>query len=116
MVSSTTAADLTSVANQAHYWRIHYAQPAINQVKLKGKPVISPDITAGKAYFDNLRTKIAKLEADISASRTSAVAGLNDAASLLDVVFIAIAIGLAVIVVILALGLRGPSAGRSRPR
>ena len=105
-VSSTTAADLTSVANQAHYWRIHYAQPAINQVKLKGKPVISPDITAGKAYFDNLRTKIAKLEADISANRTSAVAGLNDAASLLDVVFIAIAIGLAVIVVILALGLR----------
>jgi len=105
-VSSTTAADLTSVANQAHYWRIHYAQPAINQVKREGKPVISPDITAGKAYFDNLRTKIAKLEADISASRTSAVAGLNDAASLLDVVFIAIAIGLAAIVVILALGLR----------
>jgi len=105
-VSSTTAADLTSVATQAHYWRIHYAQPAINQVRRSGKPVISPDITAGKAYFDNLRTKIAKLEADISASRTSAVAGLNDAASLLDVVFIAIAIGLAVIVVILALGLR----------
>jgi len=105
-VSPTTAADLTSVANQAHYWRIHYAQPAINQVKREGKPVISPDITAGKAYFDNLRTKIAKLEADISANRTSAVAGLNDAASLLDVVFIAIAIGLAAIVVILALGLR----------
>ena len=105
-VSSTTAADLTSVATQAHYWRIHYAQPAINQVKRTGKPVISPDITAGKAYFDNLRTKIAKLEADISTSRTSAVAGLNDAASLLDVVFVAIAIGLAVIVVSLAIGLR----------
>ena len=105
-VSSTTAADLTSVATQAHYWRIHYAQPAINQVRRSGKPVISPDITAGKAYFDSLRTKIAKLEADISANRTSAVAGLNDAASLLDVVFIAIAIGLAAIVVILALGLR----------
>lgn len=105
-VSSTTAADLTSVADQAHYWRIHYAETAIDQVKRSKKPMISPEITAGKAYFDSLRAKIAKLEADISASRTSAVAGLNDSASLLDVVFIAIAIGLTIIVVILALGLR----------
>jgi signal transduction histidine kinase len=105
-LSPATSADLKSVATQTHYWRAHYAQPAINQVRRSGKPMISPSITAGKTYFDALRAKIAVLEADISATRTSAVAALNDSASLLDVVFIAIAIGLAIIVVVLALGLR----------
>ena len=105
-LSPATSADLESAAVQAHYWRMHYAQPAINQVRRSGKPMISLSITAGKAYFDTLRAKIAVLEADISATRASAVAALNDSASLLDVVFIAIAIGLAIIVVVLALGLR----------
>jgi signal transduction histidine kinase len=101
-----TQADLTSVATQAHYWRTHYAVPAINQVTRSGKSVVSPGIIAGKADFDSLRAKIAVLEADISAGRAQAVAALNDSASLLDVVFVAIAIGLAIIVVVLALGLR----------
>ncbi len=99
-------AELTSVTNQAHYWRTYYAQPAIAQVTRSGKPVISPGITAGKADFDALRARIAVLEADISTARTGSVAALNDSATVLNVVFIAIAIGLAVIVVVLALGLR----------
>jgi signal transduction histidine kinase len=105
-LSPTIRADLTAVATQAHYWRTHYAVPAINQVSHSGKPVVSPGIIAGKADFDALRAKIATLESAISASRNQAVAALNDSAALLDVVFIAIAIGLAVIVVVLALGLR----------
>ena len=99
-------AEITSVVNQAHYWRTHYAEPAIAQVTRTGKPVISPDITAGKADFDALRAKIAVLETNISTARAGAVAALNDSATVLDAVFIAIAIGLAVIVVVLALGLR----------
>ncbi len=99
-------AELTSVTNQAHYWRTRYAEPAIAQVSRAGKPVISPDITAGKADFDALRAKIAVLETHISTARAGAVAALNDSATVLDAVFIAIAIGLAVIVVVLALGLR----------
>ena len=101
-----TRTDLTSVATQAHYWRIHYAAPAIDQVRRSGKPVISPDITAGKADFDALRVKIAALETTIETARSQGIAALNDAADVLDVVFIAIAIGLAVIVILLALGLR----------
>ncbi len=101
-----TRADLTSVVNQAHYWRIHYAEPAIAQVSRSGKPVVSPDIVAGKADFDALRAKIAVLETDIETARSQGIAALNDAADVLDVVFVAIAIGLAVIVVVLALGLR----------
>jgi signal transduction histidine kinase len=105
-LSPAIQADLTSVATQAHYWRTHYAVPAINEVSHSGKPVVSPGIIAGKADFDALRGKISVLEGAISADRAQAVAALNDSAALLDVVFVAIAIGLAVIVVVLALGLR----------
>jgi len=101
-----TRADLNSVATEAHYWRIHYAEPAINEISRTGKPVISPDITAGKADFDSVRAKIAVLEATIEAARNQAIAALNDASDVLDAIFIAIAIGLAIIVVVLALGLR----------
>jgi signal transduction histidine kinase len=101
-----TRADLNSVKTQAHYWRIHYAEPAIAQVSRSGKPVVSPGIIAGKADFDALRAKIAVLETDIETARSQGIAALNDSADVLDVVFVAIAIGLAVIVVVLALGLR----------
>ena len=91
---------------QAQFWRTHYAEPAIAAVRASGKPVVSPDVIAGKAEFDALRGRIATLETDISAARAQAVAALNDSAAVLDAVFIAIALGLAVIVVVLALGLR----------
>ena len=101
-----TVADLNSVATQAHYWRTHYAEPTISQVTKTGKPVVSPDIVLGKADFDALRAKVAVLEADIAGARSHAVAQLADASDALDGVFIAVAAGLAVIVVVLALGLR----------
>jgi signal transduction histidine kinase len=102
----SAAADLKSVATQAHFWRTHYAQPTINQVSRAGKPVISPDILAGKADFDALRARIGTLQADISGARAQAVAALNRSSAVLDGVFIAVAVGLAAIVVLLAVGLR----------
>ncbi|MGD0606269.1 MAG: ATP-binding protein [Streptosporangiaceae bacterium] len=101
-----TRADLTSAATQAHSWRVHYAEPAIAAVRRSGKPVVSPGIVAGKAEFDALRVKIATLETDIQTARSRAIAALNDASTVLDVVLVTIAAGLAVIVVLLALGLR----------
>jgi signal transduction histidine kinase len=101
-----TQADLKSVTTQAHYWRIHYAAPAIDQVRRSGKPVFSPGIVAGKADFDALRAKIAVLEADVESARGHAVSALNDAATVLDIVVVAIGTGLAIIVILLALGLR----------
>ena len=103
---ASAATDLDSVATQAHYWRVHYAVPTINQVSRTGKPVVSSDVLTGKADFDALRAKIAVLQAEISSARTGAVATLNDSATVLDIVFIAVAVGLAAIVVLLALGLR----------
>jgi signal transduction histidine kinase len=101
-----TTRDLDRVISQAQYWRTHYAQPTISQVSHTGKPVLSPDITTGKADFDALRGKVAVLQADVASARSSAVAALNDDSTTLDAVFITVAIGLALIVVLLALGLR----------
>ena len=103
---AVTTSDLDSVTSQANYWRAHYAQPTIRQVSRTGKPAFSPDITTGKTDFDALRARVASLQADVAAARSSALATLNDATSTLDAVFIAIAIGLAFIVLLLALGLR----------
>ena len=103
---ASAAADLKSVTAQARFWRTHYAQPTISQVSQAGKPVVSPNILAGKADFDALRAKIATLQGSILGARTQAVAALNDSAAVLDGVFIAVAIGLAAIVVLLAVGLR----------
>jgi len=102
----SAAADLKSVTAQARFWRTHYAQPTINRVSQAGKPVVSPDILTGKADFDALRARVAALQADISGARTQAVAALNSSAAVLDGVFVAVAIGLAAIVVLLAVGLR----------
>jgi signal transduction histidine kinase len=104
---AATISDLDSVIDQADYWRSHYAQPTISQVRRTGKSVGgSPDIITGKADFDALRAKVAALQADVTSARSSAVATLNDDSTALDAVFIAVAIGLALIIVLLALGLR----------
>jgi signal transduction histidine kinase len=102
----SAATDLNAVAAQAHYWRTHYAQPTIDQVNRTGKLVVSPDILAGKADFDALRARIGVLQADIAGARTHAIAELNDSSTVLDAVFIAVGAGLAVTVVLLAIGLR----------
>jgi len=103
---AATSSDLNSVIAQANSWRARYAQPTIAQVSRTGKPAVSPDITTGKTDFDALRAKVTVLQADVTSARSGAVATLNDAATTLDAVFIAVAIGLAVIVALLALGLR----------
>ena len=101
-----TRADIHAVATQAHSWRTNYAEPTISQVSRTKKPVVSPDITTGKDDFDALRARVAALQDDVAGARSSALATLNDASTTLDAVFIAVAVGLALIVVILALGLR----------
>ena len=92
--------------SQAQYWRARYAEPTITQVNRTGKPVVSPDITTGKDDFDALRARVTALQDDVAGARRSAVVTLNDASTTLNAVFIAVAVGLALIVVILALGLR----------
>jgi len=102
----SAAADLKSVTVQAHLWRTRYAQPTIDRISQTGKPVTGADTVTGKADFDALRDRIGVLQDDISGERSRAVAKLNDSSTALDIVFIAVAVGLAAIVVLLAVGLR----------
>jgi signal transduction histidine kinase len=103
---AASAADLTQTLTQAHDWRTHYAEPTIKQIQASGKPVLSPDILAGKAEFDALRVKFASFQTGISAARAQALSALDQASTELHVALLAIAIGLAVIVAGLAVVLR----------
>ncbi|HEX5302062.1 MAG TPA: ATP-binding protein [Streptosporangiaceae bacterium] len=103
---AAAATDLNSVATQARLWRAHYALPTISRISQTGKPVTGADTVTGKAEFDALRGKISTLQGDISGARDHAVAELSNSAAVLDGVFIAVAAGLAAIVVLLAVGLR----------
>jgi signal transduction histidine kinase len=102
----SAATELTSVAEQAHVWRTRYAQPTIDHVTQTKKPVTGADSVTGKGDFDSLRDKIGVLQDDIAGARSHAVAELNDSSTVLDIVFIAVAVGLAATVVLLAVGLR----------
>jgi signal transduction histidine kinase len=97
---------LNSVAAQADFWRTHYAQPTISQISKSGKPTAGADALTGKTDFDAVRAKVSVLQNDISSERAHAVAKLKNSSAVLDGVFIAVAAGLAAIVVLLAIGLR----------
>jgi signal transduction histidine kinase len=103
---AASATELSQALAQAGDWRTRYAQPTIKQIQASGKPVVSPDILAGKTEFDALRSKLDVFESSITATRQQALNALDTASSELDVTLIAIAIGLAALVTVLALVLR----------
>jgi signal transduction histidine kinase len=103
---AASVAELQATLTQAHDWRTRYAQPTIKQVQAAGKPVVSPDILAGKTEFDELRVKFGAFQAAVSSTRMQALASLDDASDELHVALIAIAIGLVLVVAGLALVLR----------
>jgi signal transduction histidine kinase len=105
-LSAASASELKATLTQAHDWRARYAEPTIKQIQASGKPVDSPDIIAGKAEFDALRVRFAVFQADVSSTRTQALASLNDASDELHVALLAIAIGFVFVVAGLALVLR----------
>ena len=103
---AASAADLEQTLNEARDWRTRYAQPTIKQIQSGGKPVVSPDILAGKAEFDALRVKFTAFQAEVSAARAQALSSLDRASTELHVVLLVIAIGLALLVAGLAVILR----------
>jgi signal transduction histidine kinase len=106
MLPADANTDLSQAIAQAQDWRTRYAQPTIKQIQASGKPVVSPDILAGKVEFDALRVKMAIFESDVSIARNQALTSLDHASSQLDVALLAIAIGLAAVVAVLAIVLR----------
>jgi signal transduction histidine kinase len=103
---AASATDLEQTLTQASDWRARYAEPTIKQIQASGKPVVSPDILAGKAEFDALRVKFDTFESDVSGARGQALNSLDQASTELHVVLLVIAIGLALVVAGLAVVLR----------
>jgi signal transduction histidine kinase len=103
---AASVTELKATLTQVRDWRTRYAEPTIKQIQTSGKPVVSPDIIAGKAEFDALRVKFAAFQAEVSATRVQTLASLDDASDELHVALLAIAIGFVFIVAGLALVLR----------
>ena len=103
---AASVGELKATLTQAHDWRTRYAEPTIKQIQAAGKPVVSPDILAGKTEFDALRAKFGAFQADVSSTRTQALTSLDDASDELHVALLAIAIGFVLVVAGLALVLR----------
>ena len=103
---AASATDLQQTLTQAHDWRARYAEPTIKQIQASGKPVVSPDILAGKAEFDALRGKFDNFQAGVSAARGQALSSLDRASDELHEVLLAVAICLALVVAGLAVVLR----------
>jgi len=103
---AVSAAELKATLTQAHDWRLRYAEPTIKQIQASGKPVVSPDILAGKTEFDQLRVKFAAFQTAVSATRGQALTALDDASDELHVALLAIAVGFILIVAGLAVMLR----------
>jgi signal transduction histidine kinase len=99
-------ADLANALRRMDFWRSSYAVPAMRQVAATGKPLVSPDIRAGKAAFDSLRAPLAAFQSYLSGQRAQAAARLRTSAYALDATGIASAIALLLFVVALGLSLR----------
>ena len=103
-------ADLNQVLRRAASWRVTYALPTINQVKTTGKPVTGPSATGlsvnqGKVDFDQIRAALAHLQHNLAVQRKQAAGTLRDAASVLQVTLIVIAVALLATVLVLGFGL-----------
>ena len=87
-------------------WRSTYAVPAINRVAATGKPMPGDDIAQGRTEFDGIRMPLAKFQSYLTAQRKQAVARLRTSATVLDVVGIASAVMLLLVVAALGVGIR----------
>jgi len=92
-------------------WRTAYAIPAISQVKAAGKPIVGPDVNAGKTLFDSLRDPLTSLQHELTTQRIQAVDSLNSSAATLNGVCVGIAAALLLVVGAVALGLRATATG-----
>jgi signal transduction histidine kinase len=99
----SVGADLEAVRDLAGQWRREYAEPAIAAVRA-GRP--PPAAEQGSALFDQVRVALSRLQADLDDAAGRSRADLSSAATTLQWVFGGIALGLLVLLVVLALGVR----------
>jgi signal transduction histidine kinase len=96
--------DLDRVEASVDAWRTRYAEPILAQVRAGQLVTVSPML--GKQLFDDLRASLGALQRDLDRSAADARDDLNAAAGRLQLVGLLLAIGLVVLLLVLALGVR----------
>jgi signal transduction histidine kinase len=99
-------AELRRIIERAEAWRTDYAQPTIAEISRTGQPVASGSVEQGESYFDPVRAALDALQGRLGTARVEATGILENAATTTNVVLICIALGFAVVVAVLAIGLR----------
>jgi signal transduction histidine kinase len=101
------AAALQQATERAAAWRSGYAEPAIAVVDETGRPTVTTtSVDTGQAYFDAVRASLADLQESLAEERANAAVRLDSSDSTLNLVCLVIAIGFAVVIIALAIGLR----------
>jgi signal transduction histidine kinase len=96
--------DLDQVEAKADAWRTRYAQPILTEVQAGRTVDVDPQL--GRTLFDDLRASLSALRTDLERSAADARSDLDRAADRLQVVGILVGVGLIVLLVVLAVGLR----------
>ncbi|GAB1515971.1 sensor histidine kinase [Actinophytocola sp. KF-1] len=99
-------ADLDQVVSRADTWRTNYAQPTIAAIATAPNDEPNQSVTRGRDVFDPVRDALDQLERDLNAARMAATETLQSTAASLNGTLIVIGIAFAVVVVVLAVGLR----------
>jgi len=81
------AADVEGVHASADTWRQQFVNPTLKQVA-GGRPLSLPVNLQGKALFNQIRSKLARLQAGLSAEDDATRGQLNHAADVLEVTLI----------------------------
>ena len=101
-----SAASLRQVIERAETWRTVYADPTISAIETTGRPAAS-EANQGQAIFDTVRASLNRLQDNLVRARLDAIASLDSSSTTLNVVCVAIAVGFVLVVIMLAITLRG---------
>jgi signal transduction histidine kinase len=100
------ARDVAAVLAAGREWAQLYAGPTIAIVR-SGGPISDPGpIAAGKARFDDIRRRVARLQSDLAVKRRDAKESLNGSARNLSATFIVLAVAILLGGALIFLGLR----------
>jgi signal transduction histidine kinase len=99
-------AGLRLVVQRAESWRAGYAQPTIAEISRTRQPAASGSVAQGETYFDAVRAALDALQNTLNSAREDAAGTLYDAATTVNVLLIGIAAVFALIIAVLATGLR----------
>jgi signal transduction histidine kinase len=97
---------LDQVVSRVQTWRTNYAQPTIAEIATGPAAPPTRTVAQGKALFDPVREALDALDDDLNAARVDATDSLQSTATSVNGVLIGIAVAFAIVVALLAVGLR----------